>query len=189
MRTRGGLSFGKIENTMLRDDGFRFVELGKWFERADATARLLDVKFHVLLPDAKDVGGGLDYMQWVQILRTANSAVAFRHLYSRIVDPQGVVDLLVLNEKSPRSLVTAMCEISDALDELASALPVQQALAARARAARDRLRATNVDAIFRHGLHDWLTGFIVETNHMAEDTSSAFGFGTDLAPAVEDVVQ
>ncbi len=185
VRTRGGLAFGKIENTMLRDDGFRFVQLGKWFERADATARLLDVKYHVLLPDATDVGGGLDYMQWVQILRTANSAVAFRHLYSRIVDPQGVVDLLVLNPKSPRALVTAMCEISAALDDLASALPVQQALAARARAARDRLRATDVDAIFNQGLHDWLTGFIVETNYMADQTSTAFGFGADLSRAVE----
>ena len=186
VRTRGGLAFGKIENTMLRDHGFRFVQLGKWFERADATARLLDVKYHVLLPDAKDVGGGLDYMQWVQILRTANSAVAFRHIYSRIVDPQGVVELLVLNEKSPRALVTAMCEISAALDDLASALPVQQALADRARAARDRLRATDVDAIFSQGLHDWLTDFIVETNLMAEATSSAFGFGADLLSAPEE---
>lgn len=186
VRMRGGLAFGKIENTMLRDDGFCFVQLGKWFERADATARLLDVKYHVLLPDAKDVGGGIDYMQWVQILRGANSAVAFRHLYSRIVDPQGVVDLLVLNEKSPRSLMTALGEISAALDELASALPVQQALADRARAAHARLGATRVEAIFEQGLHDWLTDFIVDTNLMARETSSAFGFGADLAPALDE---
>ena len=189
VRTRGGLAFGKIDNTMLRDDGFSFVQLGKWFERADATARLLDVKYHVLLPDATDVGGGVDYMQWVQILRSANSAVAFRHLYSRIVDPRGVVELLVLNPKSPRSLATAMGEISAALDGLASALPVQQALAARARAAHDRLRATNVDAIFARGLHDWLTDFIVETNLMAQETSSAFGFGTELLPAMAEEIQ
>lgn len=189
VRTRGGLAFGKIENTMLRDDGFCFVQLGKWFERADATARLLDVKYHVLLPDATDVGGGIDYMQWVQILRTANSAVAFRHLYSRIVDPRGVVDLLVLNEKSPRSLMTALAGISASLETLASSLPVQQALAARARSALDALRATDVDAIFAQGLHDWLTGFIVDTNRMAEDTSSAFGFGAELLPAAESTTQ
>ena len=189
VRTRGGLAFGKIDNTMLRDDGFRFVQLGKWFERADATARLLDVKYHVLLPDATDVGGGVDYMQWVQILRSANSAVAFRHLYSRIVDPRGVVDLLVLNEKSPRALVTALGEIAAALDTLASALPVQQALAAQARAAHARLRATSVEAIFAQGLHDWLTGFIVETNLMAEETSSAFGFGPQLAAPLSEEAQ
>ena len=64
---------------------------------------------------------------------------------------------------------------------------MQQALAARARAAYARLRATEVEAIFERGLHDWLTGFIVETNLMAEETSSAFGFGPQLAtPLTED---
>lgn len=177
VRMRGGLALGKIENTMLRDDSLGFIELGKWFERADATARLLDMKYHVLLPEATDVGGGLDYLQWVQILRAANSSVAFRYLYSRVVDSQGVVDLLVLNEKSPRSLLTALSEIAACLDGLASSLPVQQQLAADARAAEARLRATTIDEIFAFGLHDWLTDFIVETNNMAQRTSQAFGFG------------
>ena len=181
VRKSGGLALGKVENTMLRNDSLRFIELGKWFERADATARLLDVKYHVLLPDAKDVGGGLDYLQWVQILRAANSAVAFRHLYSRIVDAQGVVDLLVLNEASPRSLATALSEISETLNKLASYLPVQQKLASDAAFALKTLRNTTIEEIFDHGLHDWLTDFIVETNKMAQATCSAFGFGVDIA--------
>jgi uncharacterized alpha-E superfamily protein len=177
VRMRGGLAHGKIENTMLRDDSLGFVQLGKWFERADATARLLDVKYHVLLPEATDVGGGLDYLQWVQILHAANSSVAFRYLYSRLVDAHGVVDLLVLNEKSPRSQMTSWSEISALLDTLASPLPVQQQLADDARAYKDRLRATTIDEIFSFGLHDWLTDFIVDTNNMAQRTSQAFGFG------------
>ncbi|MCF2904942.1 alpha-E domain-containing protein [Octadecabacter sp. CECT 8868] len=189
VRNQGGLALGKIENTMLRDDGFRFIELGKWFERADATARLLDVKYHVLLPEATDVGGGIDYLQWVQILRAANSAVAFRHLYSRVVDPQGVVDLLVLNEKSPRSLMTAMAEIATLSDKLASELPIQQKLASDARNAEATLRNTSVDAIFEHGLHDWLTDFIAATNLRAQATSAAFGFGVDYPPATKETVQ
>lgn len=189
IRRRGGLALGKIENTMLRDDSLRFIELGKWFERADATARLLDVKYHVLLPDATDVGGGLDYLQWVQILRAANSAVAFRHLYSRIVDAQGVVDLLVLNEASPRSLATAMSEISSTLAKLVSDLPVQQQLAGSAAETIEKLRSTSIDDIFEHGLHDWLTEFIVDTNDMAQATSSAFGFGVDIAQIAVESTQ
>lgn len=185
VRLRGGLALGKIDNTMLRDDSLRFIELGKWFERADATARLLDVKYHILLPDVTDVGGGLDYLQWTQILRVANSAVAFRHLYSRVVDPQGVVDLLVLNEKSPRSLLTSLSEITFLLSKLASDLPVQQQLAHEARAAEDKLRAMDIDEIFNHGLHDWLTDFIVNTNQMAQKTSSAFGFGPEASAGHE----
>ncbi|GAA6179982.1 alpha-E domain-containing protein [Shimia sp. NS0008-38b] len=179
VRMRGGLALGKIESTMLRDDSSQFTKLGKWFERADATARLLDVKYHVLLPEATDVGGGLDYLQWVQILRAANSAVAFRHLYSRVVDPQGVVDLLVLNDVSPRSLVTALTEIRISLERLASPLAVQQELVRQAVVAENTLRATENHDIFNQGLHTWLTEFIVATNAMAQQTSSAFGFGGD----------
>jgi uncharacterized alpha-E superfamily protein len=189
VRARGGLAFGKIGNSMLRDDSLLFIELGKWFERADATARLLDVKYHVLLPNATDVGGGLDYLQWVQVLRAANSAVAFRHLYSRIVDAQGVVDLLILNEASPRSLTTAMSEISTILSKLASDLPVQQQLAQSAMNTTEKLRATKVDDIFETGLHDWLTNFIVDTNKMAQAASSAFGFGVDLAQNAGETTQ
>ncbi|WP_299930452.1 alpha-E domain-containing protein [uncultured Pelagimonas sp.] len=187
VRTRSGLALGKIENTMLRDDSARFIALGKWFERADATARLLDVKYHVLLPHATDVGGGLDYLQWVQILRAANSAVAFRHLYSRIVDPRGVVDLLVLNEKSPRSLVAALSEITALLQKLASDLPVQQEVAQQARTAEETLHATSIDEIFDLGLHDWLTKFIVDTNVLAQNVTSAFGFGVEIEMASEHI--
>lgn len=189
VRLRGGLAHGKIDQTMLRDDSSRFIALGKWFERADATARLLDVKYHVLLPGSSDVGGGIDYLQWVQILRAANSSVAFRHLYSRVVDPHGVVDLLVLNEKSPRSLLTARSEITSLLDKLASDLPVQQQLAKEARAAENKLRSTETDEIFEYGLHEWLTDFILATNKMARKTSSAFGFGIDVSPASNMVVE
>lgn len=181
VKDRSGLAHGKIYNTMLRTDEFHFLELGKWFERADATARLLDVKYHVLLPDATDVGGGLDYMQWVQILRASNSSVAFRHLYSRIVDARGVVDLLVLNTKSPRSLITSFNSIASTLDHLASDLPVQQTLAQKAHGAATQLRGTTTDHIFDQGLHDWLTDFIVNTNILALETSSAFGFGHEVA--------
>lgn len=177
VRNRSGLALGRVENTMLLDDSFYFVQLGKWFERADATARLLDVKYHILLPDVTDVGGGLDYLQWLQILRAANSAVAFRHLYSRIVDPRGVVDLLVLNPKSPRSLMTAQSEIARYLGKLASALPVQQELLETARRAEAQLAGTTVEDIFDVGLHDWLTEHIISTNRLALATSSAFGFG------------
>lgn len=189
VRMRSGLALGKIESTMLRDDGLEFITLGKWFERADATARLLDVKYHVLLPEATDIGGGLDYLQWVQILRAANSSVAFRHLYSRVVDPQGVVDLLVLNDASPRSLVTAVSEIRASIEKLASPLEVQQTLVKHAIETENNLRTTSNSDIFNHGLHAWLTEFIVATNVMAQQTSSAFGFGGDTAPFSPNVPQ
>ncbi len=189
VRERAGLTMGRIDSTLLRDDGYRFIELGKWFERADATARMLDVKYHVLLPKVTDVGGGIDYLQWVQILRAANSAMAFRHLYRRSVDPKGVVDLLVLNEKSPRSLITALTEIRIAFDKLADDVPLQRQMTERVARAEQKLRATSTDEIFETGLHDWLTAFITETNETALAVSDAFGFGPEQVSVTAEASQ
>lgn len=178
VRGRSSLVGGTVWDTMLRNQRHGFVQLGKWFERADATARLLDVKYHVLLPKVTDVGGGLDYMQWLQILRAANSATAFRHVYGRSLDAEGVVDLLVLNEDSPRSLKTALNHIVRELESLTVGDdPDQQALLARVHGHQQMFDGLDVSDIFATGLHEWLTAFIRETNVLATTTAVAFGFG------------
>lgn len=176
VKSRGALIRGHIDATILRDEGHAFIELGKWIERADSTARILDVKYHVLLPSSRDVGGGLDYLQWLQVLRAANSASAYRHLYRRTVDPEGVVDLLVLNARSPRSLAAGTRGLCVALDAIGSHTEAQHAAHARAAALYDRLRTTQVDAVISNGLHEWLTGFILEINGLANEVGTAYGF-------------
>ncbi|TCP62848.1 putative alpha-E superfamily protein [Rhodovulum bhavnagarense] len=183
VKSRGALVRGHIDATILRDEGYAFIELGKWIERADATARILDVKYHVLLPKSSDVGGGLDYLQWLQVLRAANSATAYRHLYRRTIDPEGVVDLLVLNARSPRSLVTGVQGICAALVAIGVHTGAQRATHARAVALREDLRSTGVDAIIMAGLHEWLTGFISEINALATELGAAYGFdGHEVTP-------
>ncbi|MEO0342033.1 MAG: alpha-E domain-containing protein [Pseudomonadota bacterium] len=183
VRGRAAIIRGTISGTLLRDQGYGFIELGKWFERADATARLLDVKYHVLLPSVTDVGGGLDYLQWTQILRAANSTRSFRHIYRRSVDPEGVIDLLVLNSKSPRSLLMAIRNIYHELSMIALPEdPKQQVVLAKIRGRYTQLMDLTVDEIFSIGLHEWLTDFIVSTNLYASETADVFGFG---APATQ----
>ena len=181
VRARASIIRGTISSTMLRDKGFSFVELGKWFERADATARLLDVKYHVLLPSVTDVGGGLDYLQWTQILRAANATRAFRHVYRRSVDPEGIIDLLVLNSISPRSLMSAVRNIYHELWQIAEANdPKQQNLLSTVRNHYTSLMDLSVQDIFATGLHEWLTDFILTTNINAADTAFVFGFGAPI---------
>ncbi|MEO1563561.1 MAG: alpha-E domain-containing protein [Pseudomonadota bacterium] len=178
VRARAAHIRGTIAGTMLRDAGYGFIELGKWFERADATARLLDVKYNVLLPSVTDVGGGIDYLQWTQILRAANSARSFRHSYRRAVDAEGVVDLLVLNPNSPRSLRMALKNIYHEMTLLAGPDEfLQQQLLSRVRSKYTSLMDYTVKDIFAFGLHEWLTQFITDTNILAADTANAFGFG------------
>lgn len=186
VRGRAALIYGARGETMIRDDTHSFAEMGKWVERADATARLLDVKYHVLLPHVSDIGGGLDYLQWTQILRAANSATAFRHLYGRSVDADGVVDLLVLNRECPRSLRTAVSHLYGELETLTNKHDApQRDLLQRVRASYAKLMELTLEEIFDEGLHEWLTQFIMEINIIASTTADVFGFG--VPPALQQV--
>jgi len=101
---------GSAYRTMLRNDAYWFSRLGILIERADATARILDVKYHVLLPEKERVGGPLDYFQWASILRSVSALTSYYWVYQESVKPWLVADLLILNRQMPRSL--AMTPIS-----------------------------------------------------------------------------
>ncbi|MEO1551224.1 MAG: alpha-E domain-containing protein [Pseudomonadota bacterium] len=188
VKERGALVRGAIDGTLLRNEGYQFIELGKWLERMDATARLLDVKYHVLLPHAYEVGQGVDYLQWLQILRAAGAARAYRHIYRRAIDAKGVADLLVLNPLSPRSLVTCSDGIAQSLTGVGVRLAPQRAVLNRAYAMRDALHRLSVDEIIEFGLHEWLTERIAEANMLATEISKAYGFDAPLE-AEESQVQ
>ena len=176
VKTRGAQFRGAMDASMLRGDGYHFIELGKCIERADATARLLDVKYNVLLPDASEVGRALDTMQWQQILRAANSLRAYRSVYHRSVTPVGVVDFLVLNHLSPRSLLRCAMEMVEAVECIGAILPKQSQVLIRTQRLLDEMRELSVEEIMNHGLHEWLTETIVETNMIAGSISAAYGF-------------
>ncbi len=78
-----GITFG----TMLRDEAYRFLRLGTHLERADNTARILDTKYHLLLPSAQDVGGAVDYYQWQSLLTSVSGFEAYRKIYSDVITP------------------------------------------------------------------------------------------------------
>src|SRR4029079_13184438 len=109
-----GVTFG----TMLRDEGYQFIRLGTFMERADNTARILDVKYHTLLPSAADVGGAVDYYQWGALLRSVSGFESYRKIYSDVITPRRVAELLILREDMPRSLHACMNFIHETLKRL-----------------------------------------------------------------------
>jgi uncharacterized alpha-E superfamily protein len=110
---------GTSFRTMLRNDAYWFSRLGFLVERADATARILDVKYHVLLPREAQVGGPLDYFQWASILRSVSALTSYHWVYRDSVKPWLVADLLILNRQMPRSLASCYENINRYLDDLA----------------------------------------------------------------------
>lgn len=151
---------GAMEGTQLRNDGWSFLNIGYNLERADNTARLLDVKYFVLLPGIDFVGSGLDNYQWVTLLRALSANRAFHWTYGGEVTAAKIVHFLILNRKMPRSLITSVEGLNLHLDRLAvsyhGSTPAQDA----ARSLLGEMAETSVEAIFDEGLHEFLTRFI-----------------------------
>ena len=103
---------------MLRDEAYHFIRLGTHLERADNTARILDVKYHTLLPSAADVGGAVDYYQWGALLRSVSGFESYRKIYSDVITPRRVAELLILRDDMPRSLHACMNFIYETLERL-----------------------------------------------------------------------
>ncbi len=153
---------GTIDATQLRNDGYDFLNLGYYLERADATARLLDVKYYVLLPQVELVGSGLDNYQWRTLLRSMSAHRAFAWAYGGEITPAKIADFLILNRKSPRSLLTVVEGASSHLDRLCRGYGKTTAAQSQVRALCAELMEARVQDIFDEGLHEFLSRFIDE---------------------------
>jgi uncharacterized alpha-E superfamily protein len=157
---------GSAYRTMLRNDAFWFTRLGSAMERADNTARILDVKYHLLLPATERVGGSLDYFQWTTILREVSALTAYHWVYRESVKPWLVADLLILNTEMPRSLANCYELMVRYLDLIADSYGRRGPSQRIATAMKARLASANIDGIFSGGLHEFVTGFIGENNRL-----------------------
>src|SRR3546814_9347951 len=124
VRERSHLFRGVAEGTMPRGDAYNFMRLGTLLERADSTARILDVKYHILLPSVAEVGGAVDYYQWAALLRSVSSFRIYRQIYRDTIQPTRVAELLILRSDMPRSLHACFAEIVDILQDQIGRAPV-----------------------------------------------------------------
>ncbi|KLK91992.1 A alpha-helical domain with a conserved ER moti [Microvirga vignae] len=157
---------GSAMRTMLRNDAYWFSRLGVYIERADNTARVLDVKYHVLLPQDAEVGGGIDYYQWAAILRSVSALVSYQWVYHQNLRPWLVADLLILREEMPRSLAACYGALSRHLDDIAHRYGLSGSAQRQARSIHARLVNRNIEDIFQHGLHEFLHEFLAENNRL-----------------------
>jgi len=184
VKFRSHLSRGVTIGTMLKDEAFYFIRLGTFLERADNTARLLDVKFHGAAQGAPQLGNGavngdgsaveqqLDFYYWAAILRSVSAFEIYRKAYRDVITPSRVAELLVLRDDMPRSLLNCMVEV----------------VANLARVSNDRSRETQRRAgllcaelqygriadILHQGLHAYLTSFLERVNDLGGRISQDF---------------
>ena len=167
---------GACYRTMLRNDAYWFNRLGIFVERADNTARLLDVKYHLLLPSDEEVGGSLDYFQWVAILRAVSATTSYHWVYRDRVKPWLIADLLILKAAMPRSLISCYESIDRALDSLARDDGRSGASQRQARAMLSRLERATMSEIFQNGLHEFITEFLGDNARLAMTISEQYLF-------------
>ncbi len=163
-----GVTFGTIR----RDEAFHFHRLGTYVERADNTARILDVKYHVLLPSVEDVGGAVDYYQWSAVLRSVSAFEAYRKVYRDVITPLRIAELLILREDLPRSLHFCLRDVYQILNIVRNS---QSGEATRqAGEIYSQLQFGRISDIFNQGLHEYLTTFLDGTARLGEEINESF---------------
>ena len=169
-----GVTFG----TMHRDDAYEFARLGTHMERADSTARILDVKYHVLLPSVKDVGGAVDYYQWSAVLRSVSAFEAYRKVYRDVITPLKLAELLILRDDIPRSLRFCLRQVFDTLGRVQNAQSGETLR--RAGQILAGLQYGRISDIFAGGLHEYLTGFLNSMQDLSRQVQRSFFSSTTV---------
>lgn len=172
IKQRSHMFRGVTVGTALRDEAFYFVRLGTFLERADNTARILDVKYHILLPSPQDVGGAQDYYQWGSLLRSVSAFEAYRKIYRDIIHPRKVAELLLLRNDMPRSLRNCTAEMYRVLQSVAGGTGQEAVRLAGELMAR--LEFARMDDIMAAGLHEYLLDFLERTGALGAEIQTSF---------------
>jgi uncharacterized alpha-E superfamily protein len=167
---------GALHGTMLRNDIFNFARLGTFLERADSTARILDVKYYVLLPSAQYVGSSLDNVQWETVLRSVSAMRSYRWLYKGEISPKGIADFLIMDHRMPRSLAFCYAKIEDNLGYLFNDYGAKMPCHHLADTIYARLKNQNIDAVFDFGLHEFIEEFLRDNAALYRQIERDFRF-------------
>ena len=178
IRQQSALVRAALQATMLRNDIYDFCRIGTYLERADNTARILDVKYYVLLPSVSHVGSVLDNTQWETILQSASAARSYRWLNGGDVSARSITEFLILDKHLPRSLAFCCSKMSSNLEYLVEHYGERTPSADLAQGYKARLRALSIDDIFENGLHEFIQGFIQDVNTLGLQIEKDYRFYT-----------
>ncbi len=167
---------GALHGTMLRNDIYDFTQIGMALERADNTARIIDVKYFTLLPSASFVGSALDNVQWETILRSVSAHRSFRWLNDDDMTPAGVAEFLTLDSRFPRSLLFCTRILDESLAFLAKDYGERHVCHDMIEAQRDRMRQHTIASIFDEGLHEFISNFIKDNNAIGRQIEQDYRF-------------
>ncbi len=172
VRERVLLFNGAAHDTMLRDEAWRFVHLGTMLERADCTARLLDVRHEILAPETD---GAVAHAQWQALLRSVSAGRAYQWVYRDRLQPRKIAELLILRPELPRSLMACHSEVAKTLDAIAKGQGGRTGECHRlAGEMQAKLNFGRIDSILAGGLHGFLTELIEHTGRLGTEIEAFY---------------
>ncbi|HEY9888570.1 MAG TPA: alpha-E domain-containing protein, partial [Candidatus Obscuribacterales bacterium] len=160
---------GVMDATMAHNEGWHFGQLGRLLERADKTARILDVKYYILLPSVKDVGTPLDELQWIALLKSASAYEMYRKRQRRIT-PQGITKFLILDQEFPRSIQFSLFQAERSLHQITGTSLGSWCNSSERTLGRLRseLEYMTLEEVFDLGLHEFLDQLQTRLNTVGE---------------------
>ena len=167
---------GITDATMTHGEGWDFIQLGRFLERADCTSRILDVKYHILLPSGERVGGTVDTVQWMAVLRSCSALEAYSKLYVGQIAPWKVAEFLTLHDCFPRALRHCVHQVDFALHRI-SGVP-EDRFSNEAERLSGKLRSdldyTRTGEIFQMGLHEYLHRLQTRLGEISRATEESY---------------
>lgn len=160
IRKQSALVRGALHGTMMRNDIYDFSRLGTFIERADNTARIIDVKYYTLLPSASFVGSSLDNVQWEMILRSVSAHRSFNWMSENEMTASTIAEFLILDKRLPRSLAFCTSQVNDNLTFLAENYGERLPCHDLSDTLRKKLKETDINSIFEFGLHEFIGEYI-----------------------------
>jgi uncharacterized alpha-E superfamily protein len=179
------LFYGITDATLSRDHSWQFSRLGRLLERADKTTRILDVKYFLLLPSPEDVGGVLDELQWISLLRCAGAYQMFRQSRQQMIEPKAVASFLLLDPSFPRSVRYCLERIKDTLRIVSGrSLPgAPDALECLSGLTLARWSYTSIDELIADGLHEAIDGLQSDLNRLHNLIEQRYFVAASLSPS------
>jgi uncharacterized alpha-E superfamily protein len=166
--------FGAAQVTMLRDEAYNFLELGAFLERGDNTARILDVKFHLLRPDGEPHARELDYFAWSELLASIGAVRTYRRIYRSALDPRKVAELMMLRRDVPPSVHHCLWMVDSNMRELADTYGTRGEADRLAGELHARLRYARIDTVFDMGLAKFLGGVRADIAVLSDEIGRQF---------------
>jgi len=176
---------GITDATMTHGEGWMFLQAGKYLERADSTSRVLDIKYHLLLPRGEIVGGTVDITQWIAVLRSCSAREAYLKIYEGQVTVPGVVEFLILHPSFPRSIRFSVDHLDRMLHRISGGSPLSFTNEAERMSGllRSTIDYAKVETIIENGLHQYLDGIQLGLSDIAGALAKTYCEWLEETPA------